>query len=357
MCRELELDVFLQIRQRGAEEIPVVHARLDERGQLLQLLAANGRLRVERLQVVAEVRVNVFVVVAFGQFAEFPAEAFMAGVVLAAGAPAIAAPVAETFREHLELHVADDIHRAAFAHRQVMRRIKALRGQVAERAGEFPVVAAAQRVAVVLDEPEMVFSAKVHCGGEVKRIAQRVRHHHGLGLAGHERGFELVGAAVERGRVVVNEHRHAALLQNRRDGRRKTGGAGDDFVPGAQLAVAELGAGQRGQRHQIRGRAGVDEEGFFDAEQRGQFVLEGVALRPKRQPEIQSRRHGGFDFVLGEHAAGIRHGGLAGHERRAFRVGPGAVGGVGGGGKLAGEAEDFGFEFGGSHFFIGKILP
>ena len=54
---------------------------------------------VERLQIVAEMGVNVFVVVALRQFAELPVEAFAAGVVLAAGAPAVAAPIAEALDE------------------------------------------------------------------------------------------------------------------------------------------------------------------------------------------------------------------------------------------------------------------
>src|SRR5205814_6061428 len=66
---------------------------------LLQLLPADGGLQVERLQVVAEVAVDVLVVVAVGEFAQLPAEALAAGVVLAAGAPAVTAPVAERLRD------------------------------------------------------------------------------------------------------------------------------------------------------------------------------------------------------------------------------------------------------------------
>ena len=58
-------------------------AFLDEPGQFLQLRDADRRLHVGQLQVVADVRVGVFVVVAAGQFAELPVEAFAAGVVLA----------------------------------------------------------------------------------------------------------------------------------------------------------------------------------------------------------------------------------------------------------------------------------
>ena len=135
----MELEKFFQIGQPAAEVFPVLAARFAEGRQFFQLLPADRGLDVERLQVIAEVRVNVFVVVAFGQFAELPAETFAAGVVLAAGAPAIAAPIAETFHQHFELHVAHDVDRAAFAQGEMMRRIKRLRGKIAEGAGEFVV--------------------------------------------------------------------------------------------------------------------------------------------------------------------------------------------------------------------------
>jgi multidrug efflux pump subunit AcrB len=72
-------------------------------GQPAQLHAPDGRLHVERLQVVAEVLVNVFVIVALGEFAKLPVEAVAAGVVVATVAPAVAPPVAEGPRKPREL--------------------------------------------------------------------------------------------------------------------------------------------------------------------------------------------------------------------------------------------------------------
>ena len=77
--------------------------RGDEAVQLRQLRAADGRLHVGHLQVVADVAVDVLVVVAERQRAELLAEALAAGVVLAAGAVAVAAPVAERARDARQL--------------------------------------------------------------------------------------------------------------------------------------------------------------------------------------------------------------------------------------------------------------
>ena len=97
--RQHEIKKLLAIAQTAPQIIPIVDARLDEVRQLLQLRAPDGGLDVERLEIVAEVRINVFVIVALGQFAQLPVKPFSAGVVHAAGAPAIAAPIAETFHD------------------------------------------------------------------------------------------------------------------------------------------------------------------------------------------------------------------------------------------------------------------
>src|SRR5262245_12532473 len=109
----------------------------DERIQLLQLLSADGGLDVERLQIVAEMAVYVLVIVAGGQIVQLPAEALTAGVVLAGWAPAVPPPIAERFDDAAK-SAAIGKNRPALAHRHVVRRIEALRRQVAECAG-FPL--------------------------------------------------------------------------------------------------------------------------------------------------------------------------------------------------------------------------
>jgi len=128
---QAELEVFLQVGEAAAEGFPVLFAGLDEGGEFLELLAADSGLRVERLQVIAEVAVDVFVVVALGEFAELPTEAFIAGVVLAARAPAIATPVAEALGVGLERRTADDADGAPLSHRKMVRWVERLGGQVA----------------------------------------------------------------------------------------------------------------------------------------------------------------------------------------------------------------------------------
>ena len=163
---------------------------------------------IERLEVVAEVTVDVFVIVALGQLAELPAEALAAGVVFAGGAPAVATPVAEALGVGFERWVLDDIHGAPLAHREVMRWIEGLGGDVAPdaswRGEKFSVfeflkadewvgagfsdfkevveskfarqldghgVDATEGVAVVFNKPEIVLAAEVEDRSDREGIA------------------------------------------------------------------------------------------------------------------------------------------------------------------------------------------
>ena len=94
-------------------------------------------------------------------------------------------------------------------------------------------------------------------GGQVEGIAQRVGHEDRLGFAFNISLVELVHPAIQRDRIVVNKHRHEAVLDDGRDRGRKTRRHGDDLVAGLQLAVAEARAGQGGDGQQIGGGPGV----------------------------------------------------------------------------------------------------
>src|SRR5262249_54041663 len=96
-------------------------------------LSADRRLDVEGLQVVAQVAVNVLVVVARRQVAELPAEALAASVVLAGRTPAIPTPVAKRLHDTLQPATLSE-HGATLAHGEVVRGIKALGCQVAKGA-------------------------------------------------------------------------------------------------------------------------------------------------------------------------------------------------------------------------------
>jgi len=86
---------------------------------MLKLRDADRRLHVGDLQIVAEMRIDIFVIIALGEIAQLPSEALVAAVVLSGSAIAIPAPVAERLHDLVEIAVIGE-YGAALAHRDVM---------------------------------------------------------------------------------------------------------------------------------------------------------------------------------------------------------------------------------------------
>ena len=267
--------------------------------------------------------VDVLVVVAVRQAAELLAEALAAGVVLASGAIAVAAPVAHGPCGPGKLFIVGD-HHAALAGRDVVGRIERGRRKVAEGPREAVAVARTEGIAVVLDEPEVVLFNQIHDRVEVEGHPQRVRQHD-RSRTRRDRRAQLVGIGVVVAQPDVDEHWHQAVLDDRGDGAGKGRGHGDHLVAGLEPAVAELRRGECGQGHEIRGGTGVDEEGVREAEIVGEARFELLRVPTGRQVEVEA----GVDQVahlrLPEDAACIAHGIARGIERLgrvAFAVVP-----------------------------------
>ena len=277
---QAEFEDIFEVGETSAKDFPVAFTGLDEGGKFFELLTANGSLGVERLEVVTKVAVNVFVIVALGQLAELPTEAFAAGVVFARGAPAVAAPVAETLGVGFEGWVFDDIHRAPLAHSQVVRGVERLGGDIAPDAcwrseesrvesrgsrvislkadegvgagfGDFEQViesefarqldghgvGAAKGVAVVFNEPEIVLTAELENRGDREGISQGVGDHDGLGFSRRIRSLQLLGADVSSGRIVIDKDGDGSGLNDRRNGGRKPCSDGNHFISGLDAFV------------------------------------------------------------------------------------------------------------------------
>ena len=107
--------------------------------------------------------------------------------------------------------------------------------------------------------------------------------HDGLRLAGDIGGLELLGADVTAGGVVIQKHRDGPELDDRGNGGGKTRRHRDDLVARLDTFVGgQLVRGQGGKGHQIGGGTGVDQQAVLYAEERGEFLLERLALGPKR---------------------------------------------------------------------------
>ena len=253
--------------QACLQAVVVALAGLDELRELAQLGAADGGLHVGDLEVVTNVAVDVFVVVAIGQRAELLAEALAAGIVLAAGAVAVAAPVAEAAGDSGELVVVGE-DCPTLAHGDVVGGVEAERTEVAEGASVAAVVAAAEGVAVVFDQPEVVLVAEVAQRAQLEGDAHGVGHHDGLGL-GADGGFDGLQGRDIGAELDIDEDGYGAELDGRVHGGRETGSDGDDFITFLDAPVAELGAGERREGDQVGRGAGVDGEDVLDVKEVG----------------------------------------------------------------------------------------
>src|SRR5215472_6612600 len=167
----------------------VLLAALNEIGQLGNLRCAKSGLHIGGLQVVPDVRVDVLVVVTAGQFPELPVESLAAGVFFARLAPAVAAPVAERLNDQLKVWLVGQ-DSAAFAESDMVRRVKTNRRDIAKGSYALPLPGRAERIAAILDKPQVVLLCKGSHRIQVEYIAQRVRDHDGARFVAAG-GFEL----------------------------------------------------------------------------------------------------------------------------------------------------------------------
>ena len=321
MGGQSEVEEFLEAMQTTAKEFPVLLTRLDKVGQAPELDPADGGLGIEGLHIVAEVGIDIFVVVTFGELAELPHEAFAAGIVFPRRAPAVSPPIAEGLGVGLERRFTDDIDGAALAHGEVVGRVEGLGGDVAEGAGrgregavfdaddgvvslfsdldevleadglglfKRESVSAAEGVAIVLDEPEVVFLAELEDDGEFEGVPKSVCHHDGLGFAGGEGGLQQGAIGISREGLSIDEDGNRSALDDGGDGGGKASGDGDDLVPLADtLVIGELMGGEGGEGDQVGGGSRVHEEAVLHAHELCKFLFHRLSLRPEGQPEIE----------------------------------------------------------------------
>ena len=86
--------------------------------------------------------------------------------------------------------------------------------------------------------------------------------------------------------------------------------------PGLRRRSPELGRGERREGHEVRRRAGVDEQGVREAQVVRDARLELLGEAAGGQVEVEARVDQEAHLLLAEHAAGVAHGVPVGVERR-----------------------------------------
>jgi hypothetical protein len=221
------------MRQRTAEKHPILPPPCDKFRQLFQLRHADRRLHICSFQVIAQMRVNIFVVIAHRKRPKPAGKTVSAGTVLSAAADAVPAPVPQRADDPVQQRIAG-INRAPLSGGDVMGGIKAGSTKVSDGPRFAPDAAhpvlRAQGVAIVLNQPQAVFIAESSHHGQIKGTAQRMRQNDGpcpvrsgLFQEGH------VHIAVRE--LYIHKHRLQAALDDGSNRGGEPGGNREDLIP------------------------------------------------------------------------------------------------------------------------------
>src|SRR4051794_7147406 len=202
-------------------------------------------------------RVRVFVVVTARELAQFPIKSFSAGVFLAGFAPAVPAPVPERFNNGFKEGLFRE-DASAFAHSDVVCRVKADRRQIAEGTNFSAAICRTHGVTTILNKPEIMPSYEIRYRVEVEGIAKRVCDYDGP-CALRPGPFQLADVDVVGGNLNVHENGNKAILDYGIDGGGKTRRDGNHFIAWLELAIAEFGRCERRDCKQVRRRTRIDQ--------------------------------------------------------------------------------------------------
>ena len=121
------------------ETVEVFSSRGDKSGQFFQLCHTNRRLHVSQFQVVANLRVNVLMVVTIRKPTKLPIKPATASVIMTSRTPTISTPVTQRLN-YLAHACSFCLHTSTFSHRHMMCGVKTRRRQIPKRANWLAVV-------------------------------------------------------------------------------------------------------------------------------------------------------------------------------------------------------------------------
>ena len=238
-CRLRQDQLFRTVGQTLTEPGKIALARDDEIIEAIHLCQGAGGLHVGDFQVVAQVSIGVFVIVALWQIAQLPTKSFAAGVVFSGRTVTVATPVPEALGDLAQFVVVRK-DSPTFAHGDVMGRVKTEGSDVTKSAHQTPIVGGTQRIAAIFNQPQLILLANGLDHVQVVRVAQRMRQHDRLGFGADGR-LQLRGIDVVGPQFDIDKNRAGAKLNDRVDRGGESSRHTDDFIPGFDGSIAQLG--------------------------------------------------------------------------------------------------------------------
>ena len=143
------------------------------------------RLHIRSFQIIAEMGVNIFMVIPQRKLSILPVKAMSARIVLSGGAYTVSSPIPKRTDNFVQQRIIR-IYRPTFPCGHVMRRIKAGSSNIPNSSREIPFsiqkVTGTESVTVIFDQPQMMLITEILYCFQLKRITKRMRNHNRSGF-------------------------------------------------------------------------------------------------------------------------------------------------------------------------------
>src|SRR5690606_18067826 len=136
---------------------------------MIQLRQANSGLHICNFQIITDMTICIFVVIAVRKGAQSASEPLPASIILAGSTPTIATPVPHRFHDALDARLVS-IDCATLSHGDMMGGIEAQRTDVTESPHVATIISRSQCIATILDDPQIILFCDPHNLGKIKGI-------------------------------------------------------------------------------------------------------------------------------------------------------------------------------------------
>ena len=288
-CRFWQNHFISNRLQRCTQAIPVVATALNKSREFLKLFTTNSCLHISHFQIITEVAINIFVVVALGQLTKLTIKAVTAEVILTGGTNAITAPIAEGKDQSIQLRVIG-VNASSLTHRHVMRRVKARSTNIAPSASKsgFTIngILGAQSVTVIFHQPQIMLITERFHRRQIKRIAQRMGDHDSLRFW-RQSFLQLRNINVILRYGHIHKNRHSTILDGRGYGGWEAAGNCNNLVTLFDLSVTQFRSCQGHEGNQVGRRTAINQVRKLYTDPFCELLLKLIRKAASSQPEIQ----------------------------------------------------------------------
>ena len=281
------------------QTVKIVASALDKSREFFQLCTANSCLHFCCLEVVSKMRVHIFVVIAKRQFSILFVETMTAQVVASGRTYTVTSPITERAHNLVKQRIVR-VDSTTLSHCHMMRRIKTGSTDVSDGSSQLvlPVnrISGAECIAVVLDEPEVIFFTEILQSFQIKRISKRMCQHHRFCL--WRNGFlKLFRVNVVLRNCHIHKHRDCSILNHRRYRCRESCCHRNHFVSRQNLTLTKKRGSQCHEREKICRRTGVYQRTETHLQVFCKLLLKLIGISSGREPELQRAVYEIYHFL------------------------------------------------------------